>query len=133
MFPRAYIKFVVAVPVAVLSVAAVASQASAQWVFPLIDAALTNPFGRDFEDLSEEDWAMVKTAMQTVLENGNAGAQSKWNNDKTERAGMAVLERAYQQDGRACGTVRHVFTEGDGKPYVLSMCKFEDGTWKIMP
>jgi surface antigen len=133
MFPRAYITFAVAVPVAALSMMALASQASAQWVFPLIDAALTNPFGRDFEDLSEEDWGKVKAAMQTVLEQGKPGAQAKWNNDKTERAGVAVLEKAYQQDGRPCGTVRHLFTEGGGKEYVLSMCKFDDGTWKIMP
>jgi surface antigen len=133
MFPRACIKFAFAVAVAVPATLALTPQASAQWVLPLFDAALTNPFGRDAIDLSEEDITMLNGAMRSVLETREVGSQQSWQNDKSERAGVALLLKVYEYDGRPCGTVRHTFTKGGGKTYTLGMCKFEDGSWKIMP
>jgi hypothetical protein len=122
-----------AIAFAAISLALPAQAQAQQWIVPFVQAALTNPFGRDFIDLTQEDLSLLTAAMRTVLEKRSVGAQQSWTNEKSQHAGVASLVKVYEQDGKPCGTVHHDFTAGNGKPYLLSLCKFEDGTWKIMP
>ena len=133
MHRRMSTKLALSTAIAVSSLAMPALSHAQAWLAPVVQAALTNPFGGDFIDLTEEDMTLLTAAMRTVLEKRVVGASEPWKNEKSSHAGLASLIKAFDRDGRQCGTVHHDFAEGDGKPYVLSFCKFEDGTWKIMP
>ena len=133
MSKRVSIKLVLTTAIVVSAFANAPSSFGQQWAMPMIQTALTNPFGRDFQEMSDEDVKLMTASMRTVLERRVAGSQEAWTNDKSHLAGVSSLTRVYEQEGRPCGTVNHYFTKGTGKPYTLSFCKFEDGSWKIMP
>jgi surface antigen len=132
MHRRVSIKLALSTVVAVSSLAVPAQSQAQAWLAPIVQAAM-NPFGRDFIDLTEEDMSLLSAAMRTVLEKRVVGATEPWKNEQSSHAGVASLIKAFDRDGRPCGTVHHDFTEGNGKPYILSLCRFEDGTWKILP
>jgi len=98
---------------------------------PPADAQLINPFAKDSLKLDDEDKAMMREAMRSVLESGKAATTKSWTNPKTGVSGTATLLRAYDENGMSCGEVEHAFTKPNTNRYILPFCKTPDGKWKV--
>ncbi len=98
---------------------------------PPAAAQVINPFSKDSLELSEEDDALMRDAIRSVLESGTVDTAKSWSNPKTGISGRATLLRVFDKDGARCGEVEHVFTEPRGSRYVLPFCRVPDGKWKI--
>lgn len=98
---------------------------------PPADAQLVNPFGRDATNMSQEDLALMREALDTALDAQKTGATAGWKNEKTGRAGRVVVQRTFTRSGMPCAEVSHSFTSGGGHSYVLPFCRTADGTWKL--
>ena len=95
-------------------------------------ATAINPFEQVGSDLDEHDIQLQREAMRQVLNDHIIGGTSSWISTKTGRSGRASLLRLFQKGGHRCGAVEHIFTSGgSNQRYVLPLCEFEDGIWKI--
>ena len=105
----------------------------AAWVglAPPAGAQVINPFSKDGLALNDEDDALMRDAIRSVLESGKADTAKSWSNPKTGISGTATLLCVFDKAGAPCGEVEHVLTEPRGNRYVLPFCRMPDGKWKI--
>lgn len=89
--------------------------------------------GRGME-FSPEDWDLFKQSMREVLERGDIGSRSDWNNPKTGFRGDMLVENAYEWEGLPCHRVSFTIARAKEQvPYRLNFCKTAAGEWAIGP
>jgi surface antigen len=98
---------------------------------PTLAGALINPFDSSGNSLSNEDSALMKGAIKSVLDAKKAGATAEWKSPSSGLAGRATALDLFEMNGMPCANVEHAFTAGGGATYRLPFCQTADGKWKI--
>jgi surface antigen len=97
-------------------------------------------FGQGFNWLSnapvrhftDKDWEILRSTMRETLDNGANGSKVTWRNPDTGNHGTIEPLDTYVQNGLRCRrTAIANYAGGLSGQGVHSLCKAEDGDWKI--
>lgn len=91
-------------------------------------AQTVNPFGFHPGGMSTEEQNAMGSAIEQVVQAGQAGASSHWQVGNV--GGTATADRLFQRDGLDCVLVTHRFDNTDRSTYSLPFCRTDEG-WKI--
>ena len=88
--------------------------------------------------LTGEDVAIIRKAVREELSGKPNGTTLPWSNPKSQNSGTVTLLDSFPSHGRDCRRVRYMFNRAPSEPpsvkpatYVLTSCRFMDGTWKL--
>jgi len=82
--------------------------------------------------LTEEDWKILESQVDQVLEAGEDGTEVAWHNPETGHRGTITPLDTSDSDGVSCRNTR-VFNSAGGvtNTGTYRFCRQADGTWKI--
>jgi len=92
-------------------------------------AVFSDFFGRD-RRLNEKDLGLLQDSIRRVLDQRMQGASAQWQDEETGESGRVSVLRLYEQDGRPCAEVEHLFTGRSPFRYLLRYCRQND-EWKM--
>jgi surface antigen len=93
-------------------------------------AQMLAPWFKDSVGMSAEDLEKMKGALKAAVDQKKPGATADWVSSSGRAGHVEVLE-LFEKDGMECQSVKHDFTAGGGRTYILPLCKVADGSWKI--
>lgn len=84
--------------------------------------------------LTEQDWEILSSTVEAMLDTGDDGKEVTWNNPDTGHQGTVTPLDTTDEQGVPCRNTR-VFTSAGGvtNSGVYRFCRQPDGTWKIVP
>lgn len=86
-----------------------------------------------YAGFTDEDWAQLKDATRTLLDDGEPGAVQAWSNPATGASGKVRVGSYKDEDGTTCRWTEFYTEVGDQKSghnwYYL--CQNDEGHWKV--
>ncbi|MDX1540151.1 MAG: RT0821/Lpp0805 family surface protein [Geminicoccaceae bacterium] len=84
--------------------------------------------------LTQEDFAMIGTAVNRLTEQERVGESAEWRNPDSGNGGSVTLLELFAEGGFDCRRVRHMVKikgEADAKQMTFKTCRDTDGVWKL--
>jgi surface antigen len=82
--------------------------------------------------MTDEDRALLQEAAKQALETAADGETRDWSNPKTGAHGELTPRASYKQDGVSCRDLEVANSaRGRSNRLVLTLCRQDDGEWKI--
>lgn len=82
--------------------------------------------------MTDEDRAILKSAVEDVLERSKDGEGTRWENPKTGAHGDLTPRASFQRAGQSCRELEVANSaRGRDNRLVLTLCKQAEGDWKI--
>lgn len=88
--------------------------------------------GTPAEFFTDKDWAILESTLMDVLNNGEDGSTTAWNNSRTKASGDIQILRTVNNTAHYCRLVRFTSqAKSRSNQMELIYCKQPDGEWKI--
>ncbi|MEM8844462.1 MAG: hypothetical protein AAGB35_05395 [Pseudomonadota bacterium] len=87
-------------------------------------------------NFNDEDWSLLMSTGEELLENGSNGQISSWENDQTDNFGTMKILETTTKSGLRCRTIEFYNAApnySSAGSAVHMLCKQSDDTWKITP
>ena len=100
--------------------------AEAQWV---------GKAWRPTTQLSAQDLALMRAAVQRGLHGKAVGAVANWTNPASNHSGTVTLLKKFHRQSIPCEQIEYRITSSSPteppERYVFTSCRLSDGTWKL--
>ncbi|HVY08228.1 MAG TPA: RT0821/Lpp0805 family surface protein [Burkholderiales bacterium] len=84
--------------------------------------------------MTSEDKRIFYEAAATALDSSADGQATSWENPATGARGELLPRASFERDGRACRELQiENSARGRNNRLVLTVCKQQDGDWKVEP
>lgn len=86
------------------------------------------------ESFTEQDWALLRSAVRQALDDGDQGETFGWHNETSGASGTITVLEDSEHEGMKCRRAKFFNSAGGftGTGH-HRLCKTADGTWRIAP